>query len=372
MNTITPPTGGSQNVIMRAGVRRALAGLGTAAIILGTAAAGGTAALASSQAHSTKPTHGVAAELKRIRACFKAADDLRKAGDHKLGRKVFAACETRLRKDFKGLHGEVTYEIKKSPATFATLGFERGVVTAVNTVPPTSTTPETVTSIAVQAADGTSITWNIVSGVPGSNTDVVKNLHVQADTTLAVNQHVFIVGPVTSGSENARVILISNPVVTKLHPGRGVAAEYRRLKACFAAADNLGKAGDHKAARRVLASCEKRLRNDFKGRYGATTYQIGSNPPAFATLAFERGFITAVTTVPASGSTPESVTSFTVQAADGTTFTWNVISGVPGSNTDVVKSLQFQPATDLAVGQHVFVIGPLVSDSNNARLVLIG
>ncbi len=372
MNTITPPSGGSQNVIMRAGVRRAVAGLGTAAVILGAMAAGGSAALASSQVHRTHPAHGVAAELKRIRACFKAADDLRKAGDHKAGRRVFASCEIRLRRDFKGLHGDVTYETKKSPPTYATLGFERGVITAVNTVPPTSTTPESVTSIAVQAADGTSITWNIVSGMPGSNTDVVKNLHVQADTTLAVNQHVFIVGPATSSSQNARIILISNATAPKLHPGHGVAAEYRRLKACFAAADNLGKAGDHKAARRVLASCEKRLRNDFKGRYGATTYKTSSNPPAFATLAFERGFITAITTVPASGSTPETVTSFTVQAADGTTMTWNVISGVPGSNTDVIKALHFQPATDLAVGQHVFVVGPLVSSANNARLVLIG
>src|SRR5580704_8253229 len=105
MNTITPPSGGSQNVIMRT-----LAGLGAAAVILGASAAGGTAALASSQAHRTHPAHGVAAELKRIRACFKAADNLRKAGDHKLARKVFASCEIRLRRDFKGLHGEVTYE----------------------------------------------------------------------------------------------------------------------------------------------------------------------------------------------------------------------------------------------------------------------
>jgi hypothetical protein len=368
MNTITPPAGGSQNVIMRAGIRRALAGFGAAAVLVGTAAAGGTVALASSQTPRTHPTHGVAAELKRIRACFTAADDLRKAGDHKLARKVFASCETRLRNDFKGLYGDVTYETKKNPPTYATLGFERGVITAVNTVPATTT----VSSIAVQAADGTSITWNIVSGQPGSNTDVIKNLHVQADTTLAVNEHVFIVGPANSGTDNARVILVSNPVPPKIHPGHGVAAEYRRLKACFAAADNLGKAGDHRAARRVLASCEKRLRNDFKGRYGATTYQTGSNPPAYATLAFERGYITAVTTVPASGSTPESVTSFTVQAADGTTETWNVISGVPGSNTDVVQNLKFQPDTDLAVGQHVFVVGPLVSGADNARLVLVG
>jgi hypothetical protein len=211
-----------------------------------------------------------------------------------------------------------------------------------------------------------------VSGVPGSNTDVVKNLHLAADTTLAVNQHVFIVGPAASSTENARIILISTPAAPKIHPGHGVAAEYRRLTACFAAADNLGQAGDHKAARKVLASCEKRLRIDFRGRYGATTYKISNNPPAYATLAFERGFITAVTTVPASGSVPETVTSFTVQAADGTTMTWNVISGVPGSNTDVIKGLHFQPATDLAVGQHVFVIGPLVNDVNNARLVLVG
>src|ERR1700761_1035382 len=162
MNTNTPPTGGSQNVIMRAGARRTLAGLGTAAIILGALATGGTAALASGQAPRPHPSHGVAAELKRIKACFKAADNLRKAGDHKLARKVFASCEIRLRRDFKGLHGEVTYQTKKNPPAYATLGFERGVITAVNT---TSTTPATVTSIAVQAADGTSITWNIVSGM---------------------------------------------------------------------------------------------------------------------------------------------------------------------------------------------------------------
>jgi len=280
MNTITPPSGGSSHVIMRAGIRRTLAGLGTAAIIVGVTAVGGTAALASPQTHRTHQSHGVTAELKRIRACFEAADNLRKAGDHKLGRKVFAECELRLRRDFKGLHGEVTYGTKKNPATFATLGFERGVVTAVNTVAATPTTPEAVASVAVQAADGTSITWNVVSGLPGSNTDVIKNLHVQADTTLAVNEHVFIVGPVVSGADNARVILISNATAPKLHPGHGLAAEYRRLKACFRAADQLGKAGDHKAARRVLASCETRLRNDFKGRYGAVTYKTGSNPPA--------------------------------------------------------------------------------------------
>jgi hypothetical protein len=108
------------------------------------------------------------------------------------------------------------------------------------------------------------------------------------------------------------------------------------------------------------------LRNDFKGRYGEVTYKTGTTS---ATLAFERGYITAVTT---SGSAPATVTSFTVQAADGTTLTWNVISGTPGSNTDVIKALHFDPATDLAVGQHVFVVGPLVSSADNARLVLIG
>ena len=94
-----------------------------------------------------------------------------------------------------------------------------------------------------------------------------------------------------------------------------------------------------------------RLRH-FGGVDGTATFH---NKTGFHTLSFERGTIQSV-----SGS------DVVIKAADGTTWTWHVVS-----DTVVRKSGAKTTTSALSAGETVFAGGPVVSGARDARLIII-
>src|SRR6266480_3382402 len=94
-----------------------------------------------------------------------------------------------------------------------------------------------------------------------------------------------------------------------------------------------------------------RLRH-FGGVDGTATFR---NKTGFHTLSFERGIIQSV-----SGS------DVVIKAADGTTWTWHVVS-----DTVVRKDGAKTTASALSAGETVFAGGPVVSGARDARVIII-
>jgi hypothetical protein len=94
-----------------------------------------------------------------------------------------------------------------------------------------------------------------------------------------------------------------------------------------------------------------RLRH-LGGVDGTATFH---NKTGFHTLSFERGTIQSV-----SGS------DVVVKAADGTTWTWHIVS-----DTVVRKSGSKTTTSALSAGETVFAAGPVVSGTRDARLIVI-
>ncbi len=113
------------------------------------------------------------------------------AGTRQAGRAVRRACGRRLRRVrvLAGIHGQFTFETKTGPRTLA---FERGVVESVSSG-----------AISVRAQDGITWTWDLVN-----DTVVRDNGQQAARSALSDGQHVFVGGPVTSGANDARLIVI--------------------------------------------------------------------------------------------------------------------------------------------------------------------
>jgi hypothetical protein len=88
-----------------------------------------------------------------------------------------------------GLYGQYTFQTKKGPRTLA---FERGTITSAGGG-----------DVQVRAADGTTWTWAL------TGTSVVReNGAKEAQSALAAGQVVFAGGQVTSGTRDARLIVI--------------------------------------------------------------------------------------------------------------------------------------------------------------------
>ena len=94
-----------------------------------------------------------------------------------------------------------------------------------------------------------------------------------------------------------------------------------------------------------------RLRH-FGGVDGTATFH---NKTGFHTLSFERGIIQSV-----SGS------DVVIKAADGTTWTWHVVS-----DTVVRKNGAKATTSALSAGETVFAGGPVVSGARDARVIII-
>jgi hypothetical protein len=108
-----------------------------------------------------------------------------------------------------------------------------------------------------------------------------------------------------------------------------------------------GYAAGARAGRAAVAL--RRLR----GLHGEFTVRNGTG--GFREIAFERGAITAV-----------SSKTVTVRAADGTTWTWTLMS-----NTVVRKDRARSSAANLAAGDPVFVGGPEQGQVRGARLIIV-
>jgi hypothetical protein len=125
---------------------------------------------------------------------------------------------------------------------------------------------------------------------------------------------------------------------------------------CAKGAAALRGAGHPRPARRAAAVCRGRLgrlRLLIRGEHGEVTYRAKDGTSK--TLAFERGKVTAV-----------RGTAVTVAAADGTTWTWHLVS-----DSVVRQGGQQVSASGLAAGQRVFAGGPVVNGADDARLIVI-
>jgi hypothetical protein len=162
----------------------------SAADITATAPDSSPSAAASNNAASNKAAPAGARPGAAV--CARAAKRLRAASHPKVARRVGAVCRHRLarvRLLVRGIHGQFTYQTKKGAKTLA---FERGTIQSVNG-----------TEVTVAASDGTTWTWHLVGST------VVRTGGKKVDrSTLATGQRVFAGGPVVSGTDDARLIVI--------------------------------------------------------------------------------------------------------------------------------------------------------------------
>lgn len=156
--------------------------------------------------------------------------------------------------------------------------------------------------------------------------------------------------PATAGSLSATAL--SGSPAGRSHLAHAIAA----LRRCFAAARRLRANGHRAAARARLHACLRGYRVlrllVLGGIHGQVTFKTKQG---VKTVAFERGVIQT-----------DSGMSMVVKASDGTTWTWDLIS-----KTVLVRARQRVQASALAVGERVFVVGPVVSGANDARLIVI-
>jgi hypothetical protein len=132
---------------------------------------------------------GAAGSLHR---CAAAVRHLLATGHRAAARATWRSCARRLlmlRLLLGALHGQITFETRQGARTIA---FERGVIHSVSG-----------SAIVVKAADGTTWTWDLIG-----KTVVVKAGHRVETSTLAAGERVFAAGPVVSGTNTARLIVI--------------------------------------------------------------------------------------------------------------------------------------------------------------------
>jgi hypothetical protein len=140
-------------------------------------------------------------------------------------------------------------------------------------------------------------------------------------------------------------------------PAGGTTGTTARPCARAAAAARAARTAGHpRAARNIAAHCRGvrlRIARLLGGVHGEFTF---TNKSGFHTLAYERGVIETVT----NGS------NIVVRAADGTTWTWDLVS-----DTVVRESGAKTAQSALAAGQPVWVGGPVNSGAKDARLIVI-
>lgn len=141
----------------------------------------------------------------------------------------------------------------------------------------------------------------------------------------------------------------------------GALAGYRAraLRRCLVSVRRLRASGHRWAARLRLRMCLRHfrrlrlLRVLLRAEHGQITFRAKDGKTR--TIAFERGVIQSVT-----GRV------FVLKAADGTTFSWHLIS-----RTVIVTAWHRVSPRRLAAGERVFVAGPVADGTDDARLILI-
>ena len=197
-------------------VIRWMAGLAVAALLVGGGVALGanlTAGNANTQAVSLVIGSAIRSaalgdnDLAGLRMCLAAARHMGNSGHRAVARAERRACVRQyharglllLRRLLLvgGEHGQITFRTKKGSRTVA---FERGVIQTASS-----------SSVVVKAADGTTLTWHLVS-----KTAVIRAQYRTKDRTidrvsasaLAAGQRVFVVGAVVGGTDDARLVII--------------------------------------------------------------------------------------------------------------------------------------------------------------------
>lgn len=140
---------------------------------------------------------GQPATAASLRGCAAAARSLLASGHRAAARVAWHAClrhYIRLRLWLRrlliaGLHGQFTITTVNGIKTFA---FERGTIQSV-----------AGSSVVVRASDGTTWTWYL-----GTTTLITKSGQSVPASSLAAGQQIFVAGPVASGADDARRILI--------------------------------------------------------------------------------------------------------------------------------------------------------------------
>jgi hypothetical protein len=161
-----------------------------------TSAAGATAPAAGTSATVTAPAVRRCAQLARTARAARLTGHPRLSG---AARAATARCRfirRRIVRFFllRGVDGQFSF--KAADGTVRTLAYVRGVIESENNG----------TSIVVQAADGSSWAWQLVS------TTVVRDGTGKiSESTLAAGEQVWVGGPVVSGVKDARLIFVRPP-----------------------------------------------------------------------------------------------------------------------------------------------------------------
>jgi hypothetical protein len=174
-------------------VKRIVTTVAAGAILLGSGAAIGVA-LTSGASAATTPRYGAAAAGPAAAKCAKIVKALRAhpafASSHPaLVMRVRAFCTNPLVRlaAVGGEYGQVTFKGKTSPKTAA---FERGTIESV-----------TGSSFTVQAADGTTWTWDLIA-----STKMREAGDPSAQVKLTSGDRVLVIGLETTAGKDARFI----------------------------------------------------------------------------------------------------------------------------------------------------------------------
>jgi hypothetical protein len=180
-------SGRTRQLVIGAVAAAVLAGGGTAAAL----ASSSTPAHAASQVGDVTSMLNAASQAGPARRCADLSARLRADGRPHAANRIAAIC-TRLRIArllLHTIHGQFTVQTKRGVKTIAV---ERGVVQSVGGG-----------AITVKASDGTTWTWDLVG-----STVVRQHGSKVGDGALADGQRVFVGGPMASGANDARLIVI--------------------------------------------------------------------------------------------------------------------------------------------------------------------
>jgi hypothetical protein len=205
------------------------------------------------------------------------------------------------------------------------------------------------------ALAGMSLAGNSLSSAPAANTGSTTG--GGTGTGSQAGQAGLLAATLSAASAPDAAVSATAPA-TGTAPGAGPAA--RRCAHAAGAAGAARRTGHQQvanAARAATSRCRFIRRHIvrfflLRGVDGQFTFRTASG--ALKTLAYERGVIQSVS----SGS------SIVVKAADGTTWTWDLVA-----KTVVRDSSGKISASSLAAGEPVWVGGPVISGAKDARLI---
>ena len=167
-------------------------GTAAAATAAASSATASSSAASSADSAALSPTAPVPAGRSAVAGrCRRAVTRLRAANHPRAAALVGRFCRNRLvrLRALGGMHGQFTFKTKSGSRTIA---FARGVLESV-----------TAGQVVVKSADGTTWTWDLVA-----STVVREKGKAVGRSVLATGEQVFAGGPVVSGKNDARLIVI--------------------------------------------------------------------------------------------------------------------------------------------------------------------